>query len=85
MYNFSLRFLGIILRVLRLEVSVYNVYITGQFQTIFSQWVGGGVKLVEVNVNGTEDNPITSRNSASSPGILQYRIYRILPMCKKDK
>jgi hypothetical protein len=27
----SLRFLGIILRVLRLEVSVYNVYITIQF------------------------------------------------------
>jgi hypothetical protein len=33
----SLRFLGIILRVLRLEVSVYNVYITNQFQTTFSQ------------------------------------------------
>ncbi len=31
-----LRFLGIILRVLRLEVSVYNVYITNQFQTIFA-------------------------------------------------
>jgi hypothetical protein len=29
----SLRFLGIILRVLRLEVSVYNVYITNLFQT----------------------------------------------------
>jgi hypothetical protein len=27
----SLTFLGIILRVLRLEVSVYNVYITNQF------------------------------------------------------
>ncbi len=31
----SLRFLGIILRVLSLEVSVYNVYITNQFQTLF--------------------------------------------------
>jgi hypothetical protein len=31
----SLRFLGIILRVLRLEVSVYNVYITNQFKSLF--------------------------------------------------
>jgi hypothetical protein len=30
----SLRFMGILLRVLRLEVSVYNVYITNKFQTI---------------------------------------------------
>ncbi len=36
-----LRFLGIILRVLRLEVSVYNVYITNQFQTTFSAGGGG--------------------------------------------
>jgi hypothetical protein len=33
----SLRFLGIILRVLRLEVTVYNVYIINQFQTTFAQ------------------------------------------------
>jgi hypothetical protein len=33
----SLRFLGIIVRVLRLEVSVYNFYITKQFQTPFAQ------------------------------------------------
>jgi hypothetical protein len=39
-----LRFLGIILRVLRLEVSVYNVYITNQFQTTFAH--GWGVKYV---------------------------------------
>ncbi len=32
-HTISLRFLGIILRVLRLEVSVYNVYITNQFPT----------------------------------------------------
>jgi hypothetical protein len=38
----GLRFLGIILRVLRLEVSVYNVYITNQFQTNFAR-EGGGV------------------------------------------
>jgi hypothetical protein len=37
-----LRFLGIILRVLRLEVSVYNVYITNQLQTTFAQ---GGSKI----------------------------------------
>ncbi len=39
----SLRFLGIIFRVLRLEVSIYNVYITNQFQTIFAR--GGGSKI----------------------------------------
>jgi hypothetical protein len=37
-----LRFLGIILRVLILEVSEYNVYITNQFQTTFAQTGGGG-------------------------------------------
>jgi hypothetical protein len=36
------RFQGIIWRVLRLEVSVYNVYITNQFQTTFAQGGGGG-------------------------------------------
>ncbi len=41
--TFSLRFLGIILRVLRLEVSVYNVYISNQFQTTFAQGGGGGI------------------------------------------
>jgi hypothetical protein len=33
----SVRFLGIILRFLRFEVSVYKVYITNQFQTTFAQ------------------------------------------------
>ncbi len=37
----ALRFQGIILRVLRLEVSVYNVYITNQFQTTFAEGEGG--------------------------------------------
>jgi hypothetical protein len=32
----SLRFLGIILRVIRLAVSVYNVYMLNQFQTTFA-------------------------------------------------
>ncbi len=38
----SFRCLGIILRVLRPEVSVYNVYITDQFQTPFARGGGGG-------------------------------------------
>jgi hypothetical protein len=41
-----MRFLGIILRVLRLEVTVYNVYIAN----------GGVNPLVEVPVNSTEEN-----------------------------
>jgi hypothetical protein len=45
----SLRFLGIILRFLRLEVSVYNVYITNQFQTTFAP-------LGEVTVNSKDEN-----------------------------
>jgi hypothetical protein len=36
----SLRFLGIILRALRLEVFVYNFYITNQLNHIC--WGGGG-------------------------------------------
>jgi hypothetical protein len=40
------RFLAIILRVLRLEISVYIVYITNQFQTTFAGGGGGGVKSV---------------------------------------
>ncbi len=46
----SLRFLGIILRVLILEVSVYNAYITNELQTTFAR--GWGVKfVVEMTVN----------------------------------
>jgi hypothetical protein len=53
-----LRFLGIILRVLRLEASVHNVYITNQFQTTFVQGRGGGsnIRVVEVTVNSQEEN-----------------------------
>ncbi len=43
-YNF-VEVSGHILRVLRFEVSVYNVYITNQLQSIFSPG-GGGVKSV---------------------------------------
>jgi hypothetical protein len=41
-HTISLRFLGIILRFLRLEVSVYNVYIANQFQITFARGRGGG-------------------------------------------
>ncbi len=53
----SLRFLGIILRVLSLEVSVNNVYITNQLQTTIFAQEGRGVKLgVEMTVNSKEEN-----------------------------
>jgi hypothetical protein len=45
-----MRFLAIILRVLRIEVSVYSVYITNQFQTTFARGGGGG--------RGGEGNPL---------------------------
>ncbi len=47
--QFFLRFLGVILRVLRIEVSVYNVYITKQFQTTFARGWGGGVGVISVD------------------------------------
>jgi hypothetical protein len=43
--SISLRFLGLILRCLRLEVSVYSVYISNQFQTTFAQGEVGGRKI----------------------------------------
>jgi hypothetical protein len=49
----SLGFLGMILRVLRLELSVYNVYISNQFQPTFAQGVGGVKSIVEVTVRKT--------------------------------
>jgi hypothetical protein len=45
-HTISLRVLGTILRVLRLEVSVYNVYITNQFQTLL---ITGGRGIKSVN------------------------------------
>jgi hypothetical protein len=64
--------MDLILRVLKLEVSVYNVYITNQFQTTFAE----GIKSVsrgdceEVTRRKTPKllrllYPITSKNSAS--------------------
>jgi hypothetical protein len=41
-HTISLRFLGIILRVLRLGVFIYNVYNTNQFPTTFAGGGGGG-------------------------------------------
>ncbi len=57
-----MRFLGIILRVLRLEIFLYNVYITNHFhhfQNTFDRGGkgGGGYNpLVEVTVNSVEEN-----------------------------
>jgi hypothetical protein len=45
----SLRFLGIILRVLRLEVSKYNIYITNKFQATLAHGEGG-VKSTEFHL-----------------------------------
>ncbi len=64
----SLRFLGIILKVLRLEVSLYNVYITKQFQSFFAQGVEGGKSVGEVTARRKTLEtfvPISLKNSAS--------------------
>ncbi len=56
-WTISLRFLGIILRVLRLQVSVYKYYFTNSFQiTFFCSRGEGGNPLVEVTVNSKEEN-----------------------------
>ncbi len=56
----SLRFLGIILKLLKIEVSLYDVYITNHLQTTFAHGgKGWGSKiqnpLVEVTVNSKEE------------------------------
>jgi hypothetical protein len=51
-------FLGIILRVLRLEVSVYNVYITNQFQTIFA-WEVGAKSVIRGDCREENSLPLT--------------------------
>jgi hypothetical protein len=58
-HTISLRFLGIILRVLRLEVSVYNVYSTNQFQITFAK--GEGKVQSAVHVNSKEETPFLSQ------------------------
>jgi hypothetical protein len=54
----SLRFLGIILRVLRLQVSAYSVYCTLQIQNSLNPLLlgGGGIPLVDVTLNSKEEN-----------------------------
>jgi hypothetical protein len=47
-------FPGIILRILRLEVSVYNVYLTNQCQTTFAQ--GGGSNICSRGDRSKEEN-----------------------------
>ncbi len=68
------------MKVLRLEVSIYNVYMTNQFQTTFAWGGGGGVKSVvlEVTFNSKGENyvPITSKNSAS--GLLLRKVLQFL-------
>ncbi len=60
------------MRVHILEDSVYNVYITNQFQTTFARERGQHTLLVEVTVNSKEENSfetfvaITSKNSGSA-------------------
>jgi hypothetical protein len=52
-------FWGIILKILRLEDFLYNVYSANQFQTTFAPGGGGGeesVNTVDVTVNSKEDN-----------------------------
>ncbi len=74
----SLRFLGIILRVLRLEVSVYNVYITNQFQTTFAQGEGELDPLVNVTVNSKEENYLTfCPNYVPESGLRAERLHYI--------
>ncbi len=70
----SLRFLGIILSVLRFEVSVYNVYIINQFKPVLLR---GDGPLVEVTVNSKKEKsfvPITSKNSASGLALLIFAV-----------
>jgi hypothetical protein len=45
-----------ILRVIRLEVSLSNVYITNPLQTTYAQGRGGVKSISKVTVNSTEEN-----------------------------
>ncbi len=72
MNTISLRFLAIILRIVRLGVSICNVYIKNQKPLLLGGWGGGGGdcdqkegKLLRIW------SPNTSRNSAS--GLLRHR------------
>jgi hypothetical protein len=63
-----LRFIGVFLGVLRLEVSIYNVYITNQFHTTVAQGERGKLNpLVEVTVNSKEGNSLSQSRSRIRP------------------
>jgi hypothetical protein len=66
--KFPLRLQGIILRVLRLEVSVDNVYVINQFQITFAQGSGGEYNpLGDVTVNSKEENYYVSQRPRIRP------------------
>jgi len=57
--SISLRFLGIILSVLRLKVFVYNVYIKKKFQPFFARRGGGSkIRASKVTVNSKAENSL---------------------------
>ncbi len=74
----SLRFLGIILRVLRLEVSICNVYITNQFQTTFA----GGSAVGRVTMISKVENSSDFYQNYVQEFVLWYRPLLILQVNK---
>ncbi len=70
-----LRFVGMILWVLRFEVSVYSVYITDQFQTTFFSGGGGGGSLKPGIARGNTFGQITSKKSANVQCAIYIRRY----------
>ena len=81
----SLSFLGIIFRVLRLEVTVYNVYITNSFKAISLGGGGaGGVPLVEVTVNTKEDYCPNYVQYSASVHVFQHKPYCFRVFLKRE-
>jgi hypothetical protein len=71
----SLIFLGIILRVLRLEVSVYNVYITNQFKPLLLGGGGGGWNsLVEGTVNSKDERLLSQSRPRIWPPVTKCSV-----------
>ncbi len=64
-----MRFLGIILRFLRLEVSVYNDYITKQFKPTFAGGGGGGLKSISIGDLERQGGKLLRLLSQSRPRI----------------
>jgi hypothetical protein len=71
------------LKVLRLEVFIYNFYITNQFQTTFAQgeWEGGVKSVREVTVNSKEKNSLDfCPNHVQEFGLCTHKkMYRDIP------